>query len=54
MWGRPLPLKKLQKNFWLLLLFAGLLLGIWTVYLQLETYSNGNPVNRSKSVSIGG
>ncbi|XP_040292372.1 beta-1,4-N-acetylgalactosaminyltransferase 3 [Bufo bufo] len=49
MWGRPLPLKKLQKNFWLLLLFAILLLGIWTVYLQLETYSNGNPINRRYS-----
>ncbi|KAM3925616.1 beta-1,4-N-acetylgalactosaminyltransferase 3 [Leptodactylus fuscus] len=46
MWGRPLPLKKLQKNFWLLLLLAILLLGIWTVYLQMETYSNGNPINR--------
>ncbi|XP_069619056.1 beta-1,4-N-acetylgalactosaminyltransferase 3 isoform X1 [Ranitomeya imitator] len=49
MWGRPLPLKKLQRNFWLFLLFAILLLGVWTVYLQMETYSSGNPINRRYS-----
>ncbi|KAM4037445.1 beta-1,4-N-acetylgalactosaminyltransferase 3 [Anomaloglossus baeobatrachus] len=49
MWGRPLPLKKLQKNFWLFLLFVILLLGVWTVYLQMETYSSGNPINRRYS-----
>ncbi|XP_069821272.1 beta-1,4-N-acetylgalactosaminyltransferase 3 [Dendropsophus ebraccatus] len=47
--GRPLPLKKLQKNFWLILLVAILLLGVLTVYLQMETYSNGNPINRRYS-----
>ncbi|XP_073506420.1 beta-1,4-N-acetylgalactosaminyltransferase 3 [Phyllobates terribilis] len=49
MWGRPMPLKKLQRNFWLFLLFAILLLGVWTVYLQMETYSSGNPINRRYS-----
>ncbi|XP_075715903.1 beta-1,4-N-acetylgalactosaminyltransferase 3 [Rhinoderma darwinii] len=49
MMGYPLPLKKLQKNFWLLLLFSIFLLGIWSVYLQLETYSDGNPINRRYS-----
>ncbi|XP_075066705.1 beta-1,4-N-acetylgalactosaminyltransferase 3 isoform X2 [Mixophyes fleayi] len=45
MWGRPLPVKMLKKHFWLLLLFSILLLGILTLFLQLATYSDGNPVN---------
>ncbi|XP_063785297.1 beta-1,4-N-acetylgalactosaminyltransferase 3 isoform X2 [Pseudophryne corroboree] len=49
MWGRPLPVKMLKKHFWLLLLFSILLLGILTVFLQLATYSDGNPMNRRYS-----
>ncbi|KAG9472186.1 hypothetical protein GDO78_020856 [Eleutherodactylus coqui] len=49
MWSRPLPLKKLQKNFWLLLLFTIFLLGVWTVYLQLALQSSGSPNNHRQS-----
>lgn len=45
-WVRPLPVRMLQKHFWLLLLLSILLLGLWTVYLQLAIYPDGNPVNR--------
>ncbi|XP_072256177.1 beta-1,4-N-acetylgalactosaminyltransferase 3 [Pyxicephalus adspersus] len=49
MWARPLPVRMLQKHFWLLLLFSILLLGLWTIYLQLANYPDGNPVNRRYS-----
>ncbi|XP_018431921.1 PREDICTED: beta-1,4-N-acetylgalactosaminyltransferase 3 [Nanorana parkeri] len=45
-WARPFPVRMLQKYFWLLLLFSILLLGLWTVYLQLANYPDGNPANR--------
>ncbi|KAM4748725.1 beta-1,4-N-acetylgalactosaminyltransferase 3 [Rhinophrynus dorsalis] len=46
MWGRPLPLKMLQKNFWLFLAASILVFGFLTVYVHLATSSDGNPINR--------
>ncbi|MEE6478092.1 hypothetical protein FKM82_011730 [Ascaphus truei] len=50
MWSRPLPMKTLRRRFRLLVVVCVLLLGIWTVYLQLAVApSDGNPINRRYS-----
>ncbi|XP_053574803.1 beta-1,4-N-acetylgalactosaminyltransferase 3 [Bombina bombina] len=49
MWGRPLPIKKLKKHFQLLLVLSILLLGMWTMYLQMTALDDRNPINRRYS-----
>ncbi|XP_063303770.1 beta-1,4-N-acetylgalactosaminyltransferase 3 [Pelobates fuscus] len=43
---RPLPVKMLKRHFWLFLLASILFLGMWMMYTNLTTPSNGNPINQ--------
>ncbi|KAM8971853.1 beta-1,4-N-acetylgalactosaminyltransferase 3 [Pelodytes ibericus] len=49
MWGRPLPIKRLKRHFWLVLLVSIFFVGMWMMYITLTAYSDGNPIHRRYS-----
>ncbi|XP_053320519.1 beta-1,4-N-acetylgalactosaminyltransferase 3 [Spea bombifrons] len=49
MWGRPLSIKTLKRNFWLVVLASILFLGAWMIYVNVTTYTDGHPINRRYS-----